>query len=106
MIWMLNSVYRIKWSLVQPSENIIEKGNGQTGIHDYLNFFQLLFLKISKPQDVWGILCDIPGTKFSSVDIQDRNLSAVEKSPHLLISSFSQLSWSVNFWSHNFFSRT
>lgn len=103
---MLNSVYRIKWSLVQPSENIIEKGNGQTGIRDYLNFFQLLFLKISKPQDVWGILCDIPGTKFSSVDIQDRNLSAVEKSPHLLISSFSQLSWSVNFWSHNFFSRT
>ena len=57
MIWMLNSVYRIKWSLVQPSENIIEKGNGQTGIYDYLKFFSIIILKNFKTSGcVWNIV--------------------------------------------------
>ena len=54
---MLNSVYRIKWSLVQPSENIIEKGNGQTGIYDYLKFFSIIILKNFKTSGcVWNIV--------------------------------------------------
>lgn len=51
---MLNSVYRIKWSLVQPSKNIIEKGNGQTGIYDYLNFFSIIIFKNFKTSGCVG----------------------------------------------------
>ena len=42
---MWNNVNRIKWSLVQTSEDISKKGNEQTGVEDYLKFFFNYYFK-------------------------------------------------------------
>lgn len=70
---------RIRWPLVQSTENTIQRDNRQIKIWLFDFFF--------KPQGVW-IIVWYPLTKCSSVDMQDGNFSAVEKSPHLPISSF------------------
>lgn len=99
MIWLGNGVNTTRWL----------PGNRKIGMQDYLMFFfSIIIFKTAQTSGcVCGWLCAVSLTKFSSVDIQGRNLRVVAKAPHLLISSFfPQLSWSVHLGSHNFFSRT